>query len=360
MIVLVMLRLAYVIARRLVGGLVLLARSDAAKEVEILLLRHQLAVLQRQARRPRLTWTDRVVMTALALRLPPVRRVGLLVTPGTILGWHRRLVARRWTTPGRRRPGRPSIPTGVRALVKRLAVENPDWGYRRIHGELAGLGYRIGASTVWSIMKAQGLDPAPRRSGPTWQPFLRAQAEGIVACDLFHLETVTLRRLYVFFTVEHATRRVRIVGVTAHPTGDWLAQQARNVLLDLEDAGRRVRFLIRDRDAKFTDTFDVVFTTAGADILKIPVRAPRANAICERFVGSVRRELLDRILIVNAAHARSVLHEYEDHFNTHRPHRSLSQAAPLRALPSVPADQTATVIKRDRLGGLIHEYAQVA
>jgi transposase InsO family protein len=359
MIVLVMVRLAYVIARRLVGGLVLLARSQTAKEVEILLLRHQLAVLQRQAPRPRLTWADRVVMTALALRMPPARRVGLLVTPETILGWHRRLVARRWTTPGRR-PGRPSIPTGVRALVKRLAVENPDWGYRRIHGELASLGYRIGASTVWSIMKAQGLDPAPRRSGPTWQQFLQAQAEGIVACDLFHIETITLRRLYVFFTVEHATRRVRIVGVTEHPTGDWLAQQARNVLMDLEDAGRRVRFLIRDRDAKFTDTFDAVFTAAGASIVKIPVRAARANAICERLVGSVRRELLDRILIINAAHARRVLQEYEVHFNTHRPHRSLRQAAPLRALPSVPADLTATVVRRDRLGGLIHEYAQVA
>ena len=359
MIVRVMLRLAYVIARRLVGGLVLLARSDAAKEVEILLLRHQLAVLQRQTRRPRFTWIDRVVTAALALRLPPARRVGLLVTPGTVLGWHRRLVARRWTTPGRR-PGRPGIPGGVRALVKRLAVENPDWGYRRIHGELAGLGYGIGASTVWALLKAQGLDPAPRRLGPTWQQFLKAQAEGIVACDLFHVETITLRRLYVFFTVEHATRRARIVGVTAHPTGDWLVQQARNVLMDLEDAGRRVRFLIRDRDTKFTDTFDAVFTAAGADILKIPVRAPRANAICERFVGSVRRELLDRILIVNAAHARRVLHAYEAHFNAHRPHRALGQATPLRPLPTASADPDSTIIRHDRLGGLLHEYAQVA
>jgi hypothetical protein len=209
----------------LVGGLVLLSRSEAAKDAEILLLRHQLAVLRRQAGRPRLTWADRVVMSALALRLPPARRAGLLVTPGTILRWHRRLVARRWTTTGRRRPGRPSIPAGVRALVRRLAVENPSWGYRRIHGELAGLGYQVGASTVWSILKAHGLDPASRRSGPTWQQFLNAQAEGM-ACDLFHLETITLRRLYVFFTVEHATRRVRILGVTAHPTGAWLVQQA--------------------------------------------------------------------------------------------------------------------------------------
>ena len=181
-----------------------------------------------------------------------------------------------------------------------------------------------------------------------------------MACDLFHVDTIWLRRLYVFFTVEHATRRVRILGVTAHPTGRWLAQQARNVLMDVEDAGRRVRFLIRDRDARFTPAFDAVFTSLDADVIKIPVRVPVANAICERFVGSIRRELLDRILIVNAAHARRALGEYEAHFNTHRPHRSLGQAAPLRALPSVPADPTAAVIRRDRLGGLIHEYAQVA
>ena len=224
----------------------------------------------------------------------------------------------------------------------------------------AGLGYPVAPSTVWSILRSAGLDPAPRRSGPTWQQFLTAQAEGIVACDFFHLETITLQRLYVFFAVEHATRRVRILGVTAHPTGAWVTQQARNLPMDLDDAGRRIRFLIRDRDTKYTDAFDAVFTGAGADVITIPVRAPRANAICERFVGSVRRELLDRILILNAAHARAVLGEYETHFNTHRPHRALGQAAPLRPLPSVPADPTATVVRRDRLGGLLHEYAQVA
>ena len=355
------LRLGYLIARRLVSWLGLLARSEASKDAEILVLRHQLEVLHRQHRRTRLSWVDRAVIAALALRLPPTRRIGMLVTPGTILRWHRRLVARRWTTESKR-PGRPPTRAGLRALVTRLARENPTWGYRRVHGELAGLGYTVAPSTVWSILRSAGLDPAPRRSGPTWHAFLKAQAEGIVACDFFHVETIALKRLYVFFAVEHATRRVRILGVTAHPTGAWVTQQARNLLMDLDEAGRRIRFLIRDRDAKYTDAFDAVFAGAGADVIKIPVRAPRANAVCERFVGSVRRELLDQILIVNAAHARAVLTEYETHFNTHRPHRALSQAAPLRPLPSVQAEPTATVVRRDRLGGLLHEYeyAQVA
>jgi putative transposase len=307
-----------------------------------------------------LTWPDRAVIAALALRMPRARRVAVIVTPGTILRWHRRLLARRWTTTERPRPGRPSIAAGVRALVKQLAVENPDWGYRRIHGELRSLGYRVGASTVWSILQAHGLDPAPRRSGPTWQQFLTAQAEGIVACDLFHLDTISLRRLYVLFTVEHATRRVRILAVTAHPTGQWLTQQARNLMMDLDDVGHRIRFMIRDRDARFTPAFDAVFTAADADVIKIPVRAPRANAIAERFVGRVRRELLDKILIVNTGRARHVLNDYQEHFNLHRPHRALAQAAPFRPLPSVPPDPNTCIVRQDRLGGLIHEYGQVA
>ncbi len=263
------LRFGYLLARHLLAGLALLGRSASAKDVEILVLRHQLGVLRRQVGRPRLSWTDRAVIAALATRLPPARRLGMIVTPATILRWHRRLVARRWATPSR--PGRPAVPVGVRALVKQLAVENPDWGYRRIHGELRTLGYRVGASTVWSILRAHGLDPAPRRSGPTWSQFLTAQAEGIVACDLFHIDTITLRRLYVFFTVEHATRRVRILGVTAHPTGQWLTQTARNLMTDLEVASTRIRFLIRDRDAKFVSSFDAVFAAVGADVIKIPV-----------------------------------------------------------------------------------------
>ena len=353
------LRLIYQMFTRLLGWIVLRTRSDTTKDIEILVLRHQLTVLQRRMPRPRMTWTDRALIAALTRLLPVRRRLGLLVTPATILRWHRQLVARHWTTQ-RTRPGRPAIPAGLRALVLRLATENPTWGYRRLHGELAGLGYQIGASTVWTILHTAGIDPSTRRAGPSWTEFLRAQAHAILACDVFHLDTITLHRLYAFFVIEHATRRVYILGVTAHPTGAWLTQQARNLLMDLDDAASRFRFLIRDRDAKFTAAFDAVFTAASVRTIKTPVRAPRANAIAERFVGSIRRELLDRTLIINQRHAAAVLREFERHYNAHRPHRTLGQAAPLRPLPRRTPAAVDNVRRHDRLGGLIHEYQHVA
>jgi transposase InsO family protein len=244
-------------------------------------------------------------------------------------------------------------------LVLRLASENSSWGYRRIQGELAGLGYPIAASTVWSILKRAGIDPAPRRDGPTWRQFLVAQAQGILATDFFCVDTLLGQRLYVLFFLEHATRRVHLLGVTANPSGAWVAQQARNLLMDLGERVAAFQFLIRDRDAKFTDVFDAVFTSEGIRILRTPVRAPRANAIAERWIGTVRRELLDRILILNRRHLEDVLAEYTTHFNQHRPHRALQHAAPLRPLP--PSSQPDRCLRRrDRLGGLIHEYTQVA
>jgi putative transposase len=243
-------------------------------------------VLQRRSPRPRIGWPDRALIAGLTRLLPTRRRIGLLVTPATILRWHSRLVSRHWTTQPAR-SGRPSIPAGLRALAVRLATENPTWGYRRIHGELTGLGYQIGASTIWTILHNAGIDPSPRRTGPTWTEFLRAQAHAILACDLFHIDTITLQRLYAFFVIEPATRCVYILGVTAHPSGAWLTQLARNLTMDLDDAGRRFRFLIRDRDAKFTATFDAVFTCSGIQIIRTPTRAPRANAIAERFVGTI-------------------------------------------------------------------------
>ena len=343
------LKLIYQMFAKLLSWMVLRTRSDAAKEIEILVLRHQLAVLQRRRPRPRISWTDRAVIAALGRLLPAPRRLGLLVTPATILRWHRHLVRRRWTTP-HTRPGRPAIPAGVRALILRLATENPTWGYRRVHGELAGLGYQIGASTVWKILHTAGIDPAPRRAGPTWTQFLRAQAQAILACDLFHLDTITLHRLYAFFVIEHATRRVHILGVTAHPTGAWLTQLARNLLMDLDDANRRFRFLIRDRDSKFTAAFDAVFTAIDIKIIKTPVRAPRANAIAERFVGTIRRELLDRLLIINQRHAAAVLQRVRTPLQRSpaTPHpgagRSLTPTPPSRANrdPQDPDDATAS------------------
>jgi hypothetical protein len=209
-----------------------------------------------------------------------------LVTPRTLLRWHAQLVARRWTYP-RRRPGRPPIPPPIQALVLRMARENPRWGYRRIQGELIGLGHPVAASTVWTILKSAGLDPAPRRSGPTWRQFLSAQAHAILAVDFAHVDTVFLRRLYVLVVIEHGRRHVHIAGITAHPTGAWVTQQARNLLMDLDDRAEQIRFLIRDRDSKFTRAFDDVWHGLGAQVIRTPIQAPNANA--ERWVGTVRR-----------------------------------------------------------------------
>ncbi|MGH4011959.1 MAG: integrase core domain-containing protein [Pseudonocardiaceae bacterium] len=284
-------------------------------------------------------------------------RLHRIVTPDTVLRWHRDLVTRRWTQHRRRRAGGRSTAPELRQLVLRLASENPTWGYRRIQGELARLGYQLAPSTVWLILKRAGIDPAPRRSGPTWRQFLTAQAHGILATDFFCVDTLLLHRWYLLFVVEHANRRVHLLGITANPNGAWVAQQARNFLMDLGDHAAQFTFLIRDRHSKFTGVFDAVFTSQAIRILRTPVRAPRANAIAERWIGTVRRELLDRILILNHRHLERVLTKYVTHFNHHRPHRALNQAAPLTALPPPASPSPQHLRRRDLLGGLIHEYA---
>jgi putative transposase len=282
-----------------------------------------------------------------------------MISPRTLLRWHASLVRRRWAYP-RRAAGRPRISPGVSALILEMARDGPSWGYRRIHGELTGLGDKIAPSTVWRILKDAGIDPAPERSGPTWRAFLAGQATTILAADFFHVDTVFLRRLYVLFFIEHGTRRVHLAGVTGHPTGAWVTQQARNLLMNLKDHADGPKFVIRDRDTKFSAAFDAVFTAIGVRVIKTPVQAPRANAIAERWIASARHECLDRMLITCERHLRLVLGEYADHYNTHRPHRTLQQNPPAgRAQPPTPVTGI-RVLRRDRLGGLIHEYAQVA
>jgi len=337
-------------------------RGERSKDVEILVLRHQVAVLRRQVARPDLEPADRVVLSALSRLLPSTHWSAFFVTPATLLRWHRNLVARKWTYP-KRRPGRPPIRAEIRALVLRLARENPTWGHRRVQGELLRLGYRVAASTVWMILNAAGVDPAPRRGGLTWTQFLSTQAKGLLACDFLHVDTIGLTRIYVLLLMEVGNRWVHLIGATEHPTGEWVTQQARNLLMDLGDRVARFRFLIRDRDSKYIAPFDEVFTTEGIEILRTPPRAPRANAHAERWVRTARRECLDRMLIYNRRHLLATLGEYVAHYNDHRPHQARGQQPPNATdIPSRPvADPTAARVRRRKiLNGLINEYSQVA
>jgi putative transposase len=353
----VLIRLVYLFTVRVFGWLSLLTRGDAVKDAEILVLRHEVTVLRRQVTRPRPDWADRAVIAVLSRLLPSGMRLHRIVTPGTLLTWHRRLVARKWTYP--KVPGRPPIPDEVRKLVEQLARQNPRWGYRRIQGELLGLGWRIGEGTIRRILAAAGLRPAPRRASPTWRQFLAAQASGILACDFLHVDTVLLRRVYVLFVMEIRTRTVHILGVTSYPAGAWTAQQARNLLMDFGERAGRFKFLLRDRDSKFTAAFDEVFAGNGTRVIKIPVRAPQANSFAERFMGTLRRECLDHMLILGDQHLRRVLAEYAQHYNSHRPHQALHQRPPLHQ-PGPAIDLTAQIERRQAVGGLISEYHRAA
>ncbi|MCC8250486.1 integrase core domain-containing protein [Saccharothrix luteola] len=246
----------------------------------------------------------------------------------------------------------------------RLARENPAWGYRRIHGELLVLGIKVAASTVWQILKDAGIDPAPQRTSTTWSTFLRSQTDALLACDFFETSTLTGTRLYVLAVIEHSSRRIRVLGATAHPTASWVTQAARNLVMDLEDAGSIARFLIRDRDGKFPALFDAVLADAGIQVVLSGVRIPRMNAITERWIQTCRRELLDRTLIWNQQHLLHALREYEKFYNTHRPHQGIDNARPLQPLPQATTDQAAVtrldIRRRQRLGGILNEYHHAA
>ncbi len=353
------LRLLYLIFVRVCGWLVLLGRSSASKDAELLVLRHEVAVLRRANPRPRLDWADRAVLAALIRLLPERLRAHRLVTPGTVLRWHRRLIARKWTYP--HKTGRPPVSAEVAALIERLAVENKGWGYKRIQGELLKLGHRVSASTVRRILRTLKIPPAPRRhTDTTWRKFLRAQAATMLAVDFFHVDcAVTLQRLYCFFVIEVGSRYVHILGVTASPDGPWTTQQVRNLLMDLGDCAADFRFLVRDRAGQFTEAFDAVLADAGIAAVKIPPRSPRANAYAERFVLTARTEVTDRMLIFGERHLRSILAEYEAHYNGRRPHRG-RQLRPPRPDYLVADLSQERIKRRPVLGGLISEYERAA
>jgi transposase InsO family protein len=355
----VIISMGYLLVRCLLGGLMVLARREVSKDAELLVLRHENAVLRRQTSRIRYQPGDRLWLAALS-RLIPRRRWGevFAVTAATLLAWHRRRVARKWDYTNRRPPGRPSLPAAIRKLVIRIATDNPAWGHRRVQGELVRLGHQIAASTVWQILHNAGIDPAPRRAGPTWKQFLATQARGIVAVDFVHVDTVLLRRVYALIVIEHATRRAHLAGITAHPDGAWTTQAARNFLMDVGQRVASLKFLIRDRAGQFTGSFDAVFQAEAIRILASPPQAPTANAICERMIGTLRRELFDRLLIVNEHHLRRVLTEYLRHYNTARPHRALGQLAPAQAHTRQPEINLAEhrIHRKQVLGGLTHEY----
>jgi putative transposase len=352
-------RLLYLIFTRLLSWLVLLARTSASKDAELLVLRHEVAVLRRANPKPTLHWNDRALFAALSRLLTPAVRGHRLVTPGTLLRWHRRLVSKRWSYPHRQ--GRPPIEGALVGLIERMARQNPGWGYKRIQGELLKVGQRVSASTIRRILKELRIPPAPvRNTDLRWRQFLHAQASTMLACDFFHVDcALTLRRIYVFFVIEVNTRYVHILGTTTHPDGPWTTLQARNLLADLGDRTASFNRLVRDRAGQFTTAFDAVLADAGIEVVRIPPRCPQANGHAERFVRTVRAELTDRMLIFGRRHLTAVLTEYVEHYNTQRPHRG-QQLHPPRPQPVPDEPEVPAVYRQPILGGLINEYHQAA
>jgi transposase InsO family protein len=350
--------LCYLVLRGVLQLVALRWRSTDFKDLEIVVLRHELAILRRRSKRPHITWADRICLAAASRLLPRAEWRSFIVTPATLLAWHRRLVAKRWTYA--RRAGRPPIRRDLHDLVLRLARENPRWGYHRIVGELKGLGFVLSATTVRTWLRDAGLGPVGTRRGMSWRAFVRAHREGLLAVDFFTVETIWLQRLYVLFFIELGSRRVHVAPCTAKPSAPWVTQQARHLTWHVADRPTAFRFLIRDRDRdrKFTSSFDEVFRSGGVEIIRTPFQAPQANGVAERFVRTVRTECLDWLLILNEQHLDRVLAVFVDHYNGHRPHRALALTPPQPPHPVVARTTAcgARVRRRDRLGGVIREY----
>lgn len=347
------------VAALILQRLRLFLASGDERDAEILALRHQLLVLQRQVPQPRFDETDRTILAVLSRALDRTRlsEVFLIVRPATVIGWHRRLVAQHWTQPVAPKPGRPPVHAEIRRLALRLAGDNPTWGYRRIHGELHRLGYQVAASSVWKILRAAGVGPAPDRTGPGWAAFIRSQARAVIATDFFCVDTVMLKRLHVLFFIEIGSRRVHLAGITTNPTGPWTTQQARNLLLTLDT---KLRFLIHDGAGQYTRVFDDIFSSIGATAITTPPRAPMANSYAERWVRTVRHELLDRTLIWNEGQLRALLVDFIDHYNSARPHRSLAQRAPDDRGAIAIIEPGVGIHRHTTCSGLINEYRAAA
>ena len=351
--------LASVLFRVVLSRIGWLFATGDQRDAEILALRHQVRVLERQVTRPQFSETDRTILAILSEAFDRARlsQVLLIVKPATVIGWHRRLVARRWTQPATATRGRPPVAAGIRRLARRMATENPTWGYRRVHGELHRLGHRVAPSTVWKILRTAGINPTPNRTGPTWAQFIRSQVKAIIATDFCCVDTISLRRFQVLFFIEIGTRRVHLGGITTNPTGAWTTQAARNFVMGLHG---QFGFVVHDGAGQYSGAFDNVFAGAGITAITTPPRAPQANAFAERWVRTLRHELLDRTVIINERQLRSLLVEFIEHYNTSRPHRSLDQYAPDDNGTVVPIAQGQPIERRTTCAGLINEYSAAA
>ena len=337
--------------------------SDKDKDLEVIILRHQLAVMTRLHAKPvKPNRAEKMTLAVLTKKLRQsknhstnqLRRVIRIVQPETVLRWQRELVRRKWTYQQKNKGGRPRIQQEKENLIVRLAKENIRWGYGKIEGELFKLGYKVSISTVRNVLDRNGIVPAPVRYGSIgWKTMMNHYKDQLLACDFFTVETIFLRTIYVLMFIELGTRRVHLAGITSHPDGQWVAQQARQLVWQFEETEISFLCLIRDNDSKYTEAFDTVFESQQTHIVPTPIRAPNANSYSERWIRSVREECLDHILIINEIHLRRVLNEYLKYYNSRRPHQGLSQQSP------IPRPEPVTDGKVNRhkiLSGIINDY----